>query len=59
MLVCPAGLIEYEYGPDSFHRHQALAQAVGARVEICEFKSLSLDLDLPEDLSVIEKEFEI
>jgi 2-phospho-L-lactate guanylyltransferase len=59
MLVCPTGLIEYEYGPNSFQRHCELASAVGARLEICEFKSLSLDLDIPEDLSALEEEFEI
>jgi 2-phospho-L-lactate guanylyltransferase len=59
MLVCPTGLIEYQYGPGSFQRHCELAKTVGARLEICEFKSLSLDLDLPEDLSALEEEFEI
>jgi len=54
MLVCPAGLIEYEYGPNSFERHCERARAVGARLEICELPSLSLDLDNPEDLNLVE-----
>lgn len=54
MLVCPAGLIEYEYGPGSFERHCERATAVGARLEICELPSLSLDLDNPEDLNLVE-----
>ena len=54
MLVCPAGLIEYEYGPNSFERHCERAKAVGARLEICELPSLSLDLDNPEDLNLVE-----
>jgi len=59
MLVSPAGLIEYEYGPGSFQRHCDLVKEIGARLVICEFKSLSLDLDMPEDLSALEKELEI
>jgi len=53
LLVCPAGLIEYEYGPGSFERHCARAREVGARLEICELPSLSLDLDDPEDLDLV------
>jgi 2-phospho-L-lactate guanylyltransferase len=55
LLVCPAGLIEYEYGPGSFERHCARAREVGARLEICELPSLSLDLDNPEDLDLVTK----
>lgn len=50
LLSSPPGLIEYDFGPDSFKRHSACAEAAGARVEICELPSLELDLDLPEDL---------
>ncbi|HBX71043.1 MAG TPA: 2-phospho-L-lactate guanylyltransferase [Chloroflexi bacterium] len=57
LLVCPAGLIEYDYGPGSFERHCQRAKAVGARLEICELPSLSLDLDNPEDLELVAKEF--
>jgi 2-phospho-L-lactate guanylyltransferase len=53
LLVCPAGLIEYEYGPGSFKRHCKRAKEVGARLEICELPSLSLDLDNPEDLDLV------
>lgn len=56
LLVCPAGLIEYQYGDDSFARHCQLAREAGARLEICELPSLSLDLDLPEDLALLEQE---
>ncbi|MBN1665786.1 MAG: 2-phospho-L-lactate guanylyltransferase [Anaerolineales bacterium] len=58
LLVCPAGLIEYEYGPDSFRRHCQQALAVGARLEICELPSISLDLDIPEDLELVAREIE-
>lgn len=58
LLVCPAGLIEYEFGPGSFHRHCAKAQQAGARLEICELSSLALDMDLPEDLEMVSETFE-
>jgi len=53
LLVSPAGLIEYEYGPGSFQRHCTRAREAGARLEICELPSLSLDLDNPEDLTLV------
>jgi 2-phospho-L-lactate guanylyltransferase len=56
LLVCPVGLIEYEFGPDSFQRHCDRAQQAGARLEICELPSLALDVDLPEDLDLVESE---
>ncbi len=59
LLVCPAGLIEYEYGPNSFQRHCDLARKAGARLEICELPSLALDLDVPDDVAVLENEFKL
>ena len=59
LLVCPAGLIEYEYGPNSFQRHCDLARKAGARLEICELPSLALDLDVPDDIAVLENEFNL
>lgn len=58
LLVCPAGLIEYEFGPGSFQRHCALAHQAGARLEICELPSLALDVDFPEDLDIISNTLE-
>jgi 2-phospho-L-lactate/phosphoenolpyruvate guanylyltransferase len=58
LLVCPAGLIEYEFGPGSFQRHCALARHAGARLEICELPSLALDVDFPEDLDIIGNKLE-
>jgi len=58
LLVCPAGLIEYEFGPGSFQRHCSLARKAGARLEICELPSLALDMDLPEDLDLVSETFE-
>ena len=56
LLVCPAGLIEYQYGEGSFERHCELAKEVGAKLEICELPSLALDLDNPEDLELVAQE---
>lgn len=58
LLICPAGLIEYEFGPGSFQRHCERALQVGARLEICELPSLALDMDLPEDLEMISETIE-
>lgn len=59
LLVCPVGLIEYHYGEDSFEKHCELARRKGARVEVCELPSLTLDLDQPEDLVLLEERLEI
>jgi 2-phospho-L-lactate guanylyltransferase len=58
LLVCPVGLIGYDFGPDSFQRHCERARQAGARLEICELPSLALDVDLPEDLDAVGMEFE-
>lgn len=55
LLISPAGLIEYEFGPDSFKRHCARAEKAGARLEVVDLPSFGLDLDLPEDLTLLEK----
>jgi len=52
LLISPPGLIKYEYGPGSFQRHCLQAEKVGARLEICERRSVALDIDLPEDLEL-------
>ena len=57
LLVCPAGLIDYDFGPGSFERHCERARMVGARLEIVELDSLALDMDVPEDLDLVSDEF--
>lgn len=54
LLMSPAGLIEYDFGENSFERHCELARKAGARLEIVKIHSLGLDLDLPEDLALLE-----
>jgi len=58
LLICPVGLIEYEFGPGSFQKHMAQVQAAGARLEIVDLPSLALDMDLPEDLDQVSRELE-
>lgn len=58
LLVCPTGLIEYEYGPGSFKRHCERAIQAGARLEVCEQPSIALDMDLPEDLELVSEALE-
>lgn len=53
LFINPAGLIEYGYGPGSFHRHCERARESGAKLEIIEAPNIALDLDLPEDLEKI------
>ncbi len=55
LLMSPAGLIEYDFGDDSFERHCERARRAGARLEVVELPSLGLDLDLPEDLEMVRK----
>jgi 2-phospho-L-lactate guanylyltransferase len=52
LLISPPGIIQYEYGADSFQRHCRQAVKAGARLEICERNSVALDIDFPEDLEL-------
>jgi 2-phospho-L-lactate guanylyltransferase len=58
LLISPSGLIEYDFGENSFERHCERVRQVGARLEIVDLPTLGLDLDLPEDLELI-REFEL
>lgn len=53
LLVCPVGLIDYDFGGGSFQRHCERARKAGARLEICDLPSLALDMDVPEDLELV------
>jgi 2-phospho-L-lactate guanylyltransferase len=55
LLISPAGLIEYDFGENSFQRHCQRAEEAGARLEIVNLPTLGLDLDLPEDLELVRK----
>jgi len=55
LLVSPAGLIDYAFGPGSFQRHCERVLSSAIRLEICDLPSISIDLDLPEDLELIRQ----
>jgi 2-phospho-L-lactate guanylyltransferase (CobY/MobA/RfbA family) len=55
LLMSPAGLINYDFGEDSFQRHCDRTRKAGARLEIVNLPSFALDLDLPEDLALLKK----
>ncbi len=55
LLISPSGLIEYDFGENSFQRHCERAKQAGARLEVVDLPSLGLDLDLPEDLEIIRE----
>ncbi len=55
LLMTPPGLIDYEFGEDSFDKHCERAKQVGAHLKIVELPSLALDVDVPEDLELVKK----
>ena len=55
LLISPSGLIEYDFGENSFQRHCERVRQAGARLEVVNLPSLGLDLDLPEDLELIRE----
>ena len=55
LLISPSGLIEYDFGENSFEKHCELARQAGARLEIVDLPTLGLDLDLPEDLEIVRE----
>lgn len=56
LLIRPPGLIEFAFGPGSFAKHQQAARAAGVEPVIYHSKTLALDLDLPQDLKVLQKQ---
>jgi len=59
LLSSPPGLIEYDFGPNSFERHVERTKAAGARLVVCEIPSIGLDVDLPEDLEYLRENLDI
>ncbi len=57
LILSPIGCIPFAYGNGSFARHSELAQKAGVRLEICSLPSLSIDIDLPEDLELVRKKY--
>lgn len=55
MLVRPAGLVTYTYGVNSYDRHVIAAQGAGAIVKEYFSETISLDVDVPEDLELYNR----
>lgn len=50
LLISPAGLIDYAFGPGSFQKHCDRTVKFCIRLEVVENPAIALDLDLPADL---------
>ena len=50
LLVKPPGLLNYEFGENSFNLHVEQSRRQGVEPKIVELPSLAHDVDLPEDL---------
>lgn len=55
LLINPADLIEFQYGPGSYYAHLQSAKEKNAHIEIIESEVFGLDLDVPEDLDLLNQ----
>ena len=55
MLLSPADLFEFRFGPGSFVYNIQMAKKIGCRVDVCQLEAFSLDIDLPEDLDLLRQ----
>jgi len=53
LLTDPADLLTFSFGQESFKKHTALAHSKGADVIVIENERIALDLDVPEDYSIL------
>lgn len=51
--MTPPGLMQTAFGPGSFDRHQKLAHALGAAIEVVRRDRLAFDIDTPDDLRAL------
>jgi 2-phospho-L-lactate/phosphoenolpyruvate guanylyltransferase len=56
LVLCPPDAIPPSFGPESFERHQRLAQAAGLGVTVMRPPSLLLDVDTGADLAALRRE---
>jgi len=54
LALSPPGLIPFRFGPDSGRRHEDEARRLGVRSLRLSLSSLSLDIDTPADLALME-----
>jgi len=58
LLLCPPDAFVPSFGPDSFARHVAAADAAGIPHSVSELPSLMLDVDTPDDLAEVARRLE-
>jgi 2-phospho-L-lactate/phosphoenolpyruvate guanylyltransferase len=58
LLLTPPDSLAPAFGPDSYERHVANAQAAGTTHELVSVASLELDIDTPDDLQVLRGKLE-
>ena len=58
LLLSPPDAFEPSFGPDSFARHVAAAEAAGICCSVDELPSLTLDVDTPDDLAEVARRLE-
>ena len=54
LLLTPPDALPPSFGPDSCHRHAALARAAGIGYEVIDVPSLALDIDTFDDLTELQ-----
>lgn len=59
LLLSPPDAFAPSFGPDSFARHLANAEAAGVEPTVDELPSLTLDVDTPSDLAEVSRRLEI
>jgi len=55
LLMRPAGIIPFIFGPGSFKKHLQAAEKAGVESVVCELEPFGLDLDFPEDLELLKR----
>ena len=57
LLIRPPNLIKFTFGPGSFASHQRAVRALGLEPVIYHSPTLAFDIDLPEDLQRLNKDW--
>ena len=57
LLLKPPGIIEMQFGPDSFQKHQQAANIKGLSPLIYRSVTIGLDIDIPEDLGILNAQY--
>ena len=59
LVLSPPDAIAPSFGPGSFERHVAAAEAAGVPTRVEEVRTLALDVDTPADLAELAAELEV